>query len=83
MTERFKPVGPDAVEWSATFDDSHTWTRPWTFAMNLTKKDASQRPFEYACHEGNFGMEGILNAARAEEGQGKDVVSPREAEGER
>jgi hypothetical protein len=83
MTERFKPVGPDAVEWSATFDDPHTWTRPWTFAMNLTKKDPTQRPFEYACHEGNFGMEGILNAARAEERQGKDVVSPREAEGER
>ena len=71
------------IEWSATFDDPHTWTRPWTFVMNLTKKDQSQRPFEYACHEGNYGMVGILNAARAEERQGKDVVSPKEAEGER
>jgi hypothetical protein len=83
MTERFKPIGPETIEWSATFDDPHTWTRPWTFAMNLTKKDQSQRPFEYACHEGNYGMVGILNAARAEERQGKAVVSPREAEGER
>jgi hypothetical protein len=83
MTERFKPVGPDTVEWSVTFDDPHTWTRPWTFAMNLTKKDDSQRPFEYACNEGNYGMVGILNAARAEEKQGKVVVSPRDAEGER
>jgi hypothetical protein len=83
MTEHFKPIGAETIEWSATFDDPHTWTRPWTFAMNLTRKDQSQRPFEYACHEGNYGMVGILNAARAEERQGKDVVSPREAEGER
>ena len=83
MTERFKPVGPETIDWSATFDDPATWTRPWTFGMNLTKKDLSQRPLEYACHEGNYGMVGILNAARAEERQGKDVVSPREAEGER
>lgn len=83
MIERFKPVAKDTVEWSVTFDDPHTWLRPWTFAMNLAKKDDSQRPFEYACNEGNFGMVGILKAARAEEREGKDVVSPREAEGER
>jgi hypothetical protein len=83
MTERFKPVAPGIVEWSATFDDPHTWVRPWTFAMNLTKKDDSQRPFEYACHEGNYGMVGILKAARSEERAGQEVVSPREAEGER
>ena len=35
--------------------------------MNLTKKDATQRPFEYACHEGNYGLRNILSAARAEE----------------
>ncbi len=83
LTERFKAVAPDVVEWSASFDDPHTWTRPWTFAMNLTKKDDSQRPFEYACNEGNYGMVGILNAARAEEKAGVSVVSPRDAEGER
>ena len=83
MTERFKAVAPDVVEWSASFDDPHTWTKPWTFAMNLSKKDDSQRPFEYACNEGNYGMVGILNAARAEEKAGVSVVSPRDAEGER
>ena len=83
LTERFKPVAPDTVEWSVTFDDPHTWTRVWTFAMNLSKKDDSQRPFEYACNEGNYGMVGILNAARAEEKAGGEVVSPRDAEGER
>ena len=66
MVERFTPLGPDTVEWSVTFDDPHTWARPWTFAMNLTQ-DASQPPFEYACHEGNYGLRNILAAARAEE----------------
>ena len=67
LIERFTRVAPDVVEWSVTSDDPHTWTRPWTFAMNLSKKDDSQRPFEYACHEGNYGLENILSAARAEE----------------
>ena len=67
LIERFKATGPGAVEWSVTVDDPTTWTRPWTFAMTLAKKDASQRPFEYACHEGNYGLRNILSAARAEE----------------
>ena len=66
LIERFKPVAPNRVEWSVTYDDPATWTRPWTFAMNLTK-DPSQAPFEYACHEGNYGLNNILSAARAEE----------------
>jgi hypothetical protein len=67
LVERFKPTGPGTVEWSVTVEDPETWTRPWTFAMDLTKKDATQRPFEYACHEGNYGLANILSAARAEE----------------
>jgi hypothetical protein len=54
------------VEWSMTFDDEHTLARPWTFAVNLTKDD-TQQVFEYACHEGNYGLRNILSAARAEE----------------
>jgi hypothetical protein len=67
LIERFKRTGPDTVEWSVTADDPHTWPRPWTFQMNLTRKDQSQQPFEYACHEGNYGLRNILSAARAEE----------------
>ena len=69
LIERFKPVAPNAVEWSVTVDDPATWTRPWTFAMNLTKKDESQRPFEYGCHEGNYGLRNILSGARADEAE--------------
>jgi hypothetical protein len=76
LVERFKAAGPTAVEWSVTVDDPATWTRPWTFAMALTKKDASQRPFEYACHEGNYGLRNILSAARAEEGTPQSAAKP-------
>jgi hypothetical protein len=65
LTERFTPASPTTVEWSVTFDDPATWTRPWTFAMTLTR--TTERPFEYACHEGNYAMFNLLRIARAEE----------------
>jgi len=65
LIERFTPTSAKTVEWSVTFDDPSTWTRPWTFAMNLTR--TSERPFEYACHEGNYAMRNMLGIARAEE----------------
>ena len=86
LTERFTRTGPETVEWSSTFNDPHTWATPWTFAMNLTRKDDSQRPFEYACHEGNYAMFHLLQAARAddkaaEEDAKKGIVRTRAAGG--
>ncbi len=66
FVERFTPAAPDRVEWSFTVDDPTTWTRPWTFAMPLTRNDA-EAVLEYACHEGNLAMAHLLSAARAEE----------------
>jgi hypothetical protein len=66
VTERFKPVRSGVLDWSITFDDARTWVRPWTFGMQLTRNDA-EPVFEYACHEGNQGLEGILSAARVQE----------------
>jgi hypothetical protein len=66
LVERFTPRAAKTVEWSVTAEDSHTWTRPWTFAMNLTK-DPTQGIFEYGCHEGNYGLRDILSGARADE----------------
>jgi hypothetical protein len=71
LIERFKPVDKDTVEWSVTINDPSTWTRPWTFAMNLTRGGADKQPFEYACHEGNYGMQNMLNAARQAEADAK------------
>jgi hypothetical protein len=66
LTERLTPTAPDKVEWAVAVDDPHTWTRPWTFSMPLTK-DAREAVFEYGCHEGNYALRNILSAARAEE----------------
>ena len=70
LIERFTPVGPDKIEWAVTVTDPTTWTRPWTFAMDLTKDD-TQAVFEYACHEGNRGLPNILSAARAADQDGE------------
>ena len=71
LVERFTPVGPNKVEWSVTINDPATWTKAWTYSMNLTR-DASQPLFEYGCHEGNYGLRNILSAARAEEKAAKE-----------
>jgi len=49
-----------------TIDDPTTWTRPWTFLLPWQNDDGYEM-FEYACHEGNYSMAGILAGARAEE----------------
>ena len=65
LTERFTRVGPDTLHYEITFDDLTTWTRPWTVLIPL--KQSTEPMFEYACHEGNIGMEGILSGYRAQE----------------
>jgi hypothetical protein len=65
LTERYTRVSPDFINWEITVDDSKTWTRPYTFMIRLKKADALI--YEYACHEGNYAMEGILAGARREE----------------
>jgi hypothetical protein len=66
IVERFTPIAPGKLNWEVTIDDPDVWTRPWTFAMTLTKDD-SQPIFEYACHEGNYGLRDILSGARADD----------------
>jgi hypothetical protein len=66
IIERFVPLSADTIEWKVTVDDPSTWTRPWTFAMNLTRNDR-EPVLEFACHEGNYAVPNILSAARAGE----------------
>jgi len=65
LIERFTRVGPHTLHYEITVDDPETWTRPWTFMIPLRRTD--QAIYEYACHEGNMGLAGILSGARAEE----------------
>jgi hypothetical protein len=48
-----------------TLDDPATWTRPWTGRVPLSRID--EPIYEYACHEANYGLEGILKGTRIEE----------------
>ena len=69
LTERYTRVDQDTIDYRFTIDDSQTFTRPWTVVRPMTRIDIADRRsiFEYACHEGNYGMEGILAGARAQE----------------
>jgi hypothetical protein len=65
VIERFSRTGPESLKYEITIDDPGTWTKPWSLMLPLK---SSQNPiFEYACHEGNVGLAGILAGARAEE----------------
>ena len=68
MIERFTRVDANNLRREITFDDPKTWTRPWTILIEMGKTDdARQMIFDSACHEGNYGMTGILVGARREE----------------
>ena len=67
LTERFTRVEPGVLMYEATIDDPTVWTRPWTYQVPMTFND--QPLYEYACHEGNYGLENILAGARAEEAE--------------
>ncbi len=65
IVERFTRVDPDTLDYQFTIDDPESFTRSWTAAVPMTKTDGPI--FEYACHEGNYGMTNLLKGARAED----------------
>jgi hypothetical protein len=70
LVERFTRVGPDEIDYRVTITDPTTFTRPWTVAIPYV--NTGEEMFEYACHEGNYGMEGILSGAREEERKARE-----------
>ena len=65
VIERFKPIGPDEVQYRFTIDDSTAFTQPWTGEIIMTRVPGPL--YEYACHEGNYSLSGMLAGARSEE----------------
>jgi hypothetical protein len=65
--EKFRRVSADTLEYYVTFDDPTVWSRPWTLMIAL--KMTGEAMFEYACHEGNYGLPAILRGAREQERQ--------------
>ena len=77
LTERFTRVDADTVKVEVTVNDPTTWTTPWTFAVTGKKDPQYWQIFEYACHEGNYGMFNMLSGARAEEKAAARAKSPK------
>jgi hypothetical protein len=65
VVERFTRADPDTIVYRFTIDDPSTWTRPWSGELLMRRIEGPI--FEYACHEGNYGLANILAAARAKE----------------
>jgi hypothetical protein len=65
LIERLTLLDPDTLEYKYTVIDPDTWTSPWTAAIPLRR--ATEPMYEYACHEGNHSMVGILSGARADD----------------
>ncbi|MYD72350.1 MAG: hypothetical protein F4W89_16645 [Acidobacteria bacterium] len=66
IEERFTFVDQDTIEYEVTVSDPAIYTHTWKVAMPLNR-DESYQLYEYACHEGNYGLENSLSAGRAED----------------
>ena len=62
VIERFTRVSADSIMYRVTLEDPGTWTRPWSIEIPMLSTDG--RLYEYACHEGNYGLPNILSGAR-------------------
>ena len=65
VVERFTRIGPDTLDYEFTVTDPKTWTRPWRGSLPMARIEGPM--FEYACHEGNYGLLNILAGSRAAE----------------
>jgi len=68
VVERFTRVDANTIDYQATIEDPRMFTAPWTVAIPL-HRNPGYRIYEYACHEGNRAVEGVLRGARAQEQQ--------------
>jgi hypothetical protein len=67
LVERLTRIDPDTLLYEAMIDDASAFVRPWTIAVPMRKVNGPL--YEFACHEGNYGLSNILSGARAEERQ--------------
>ena len=67
LVERFTRLDKDTLRYEFTVDDPATWTAKWSASIPMTRTD--ELIYEYACHESNYGLEGVLKGARFEDQQ--------------
>jgi hypothetical protein len=73
LIERFTRVDADTINYEFTIDDPTAFTKPWTAQLPL--QAINSLVYEYACHEGNYGMTGALKGARVEEKRAAEAAS--------
>jgi hypothetical protein len=73
IVERFTLLDNDTIDYRYTVTDPTTFTRPWTVSLPMRRVPGPI--FEYACHEGNTSLEGILRGARAVERRAKEKTT--------
>ena len=72
MIERITRLDANTLRREITFEDPRTWSRPWTVQIDMGKAtDSRHMIFDSACHEGNYGMVGLLVGTRRDEQAGK------------
>jgi hypothetical protein len=65
LIEKFTRTDPETLMYEVTVEDPSTWAKPWK--IEIPMRSTNDPIYEYACHEGNYAMEGMLAGARAEE----------------
>jgi hypothetical protein len=65
LIERFRRTGPETLLYTFTIDDPTAFTAPWTGEYPF--RASQDKLYEYACHEGNYGLAGVLSGARVDE----------------
>jgi hypothetical protein len=73
LVERYTLRDANNLDYQFTVDDPKTFTKPWTASRPMRRQSDGISVFEYACHEGNYAMTGILKGARMEE----QIAAPR------
>jgi hypothetical protein len=87
LTERYTRVSPTRIDYRVTVEDPTTWARPWTFEMPWDKQpEKANQVYESTCHEGNYGLLGMMANTRAAEarfrkGEGPDPATQDNATG--
>jgi hypothetical protein len=75
LVERFTRTASDVLHYEVTIHDPTTFTRPFTVALPARRSEGEI--YEYACHEANYGLEGILRGARAQEKKAEEIAAKK------
>jgi hypothetical protein len=68
LIERYRRTDANTLEYQVTTDDPATWTKPWTAIVDLAMQDErANQIYQQTCHEGNYGLTGMLANTRAAE----------------